>query len=238
MRVVGLTGGIASGKSTVSAQLRRRHGFRVVDADAIAHAVCAKGRWGYRRVVAAFGGGVLRPDGELDREALAALVFSDAAARRRLQAATHPAVALELLRQVAAAWLSFRLVVVIDMPLLFETGSHRFTRPRVLVAADAATQLARLAARDGCGDAAARARVAAQMPLEAKARLADVVLDNGGPPEALAPQVDALAARLRRGALLPGLLASPLGVVLAALAARAWGARLLGAVAGLLRGRA
>lgn len=122
------------------------------------------------------------------------------------------------------------------MPLLFETGSHRLTRPTVLVAADPAAQLARLVSRDGCDEAAARARVAAQMPLEAKARLAGVVIDNSGPLEALAPQVDALAARLRRGALLPGLLTSPPGALLAALAARAWGPRLLSAAAGLLRG--
>ncbi|KAI8473017.1 MAG: dephospho-CoA kinase-domain-containing protein [Monoraphidium minutum] len=214
MRIVGLTGGITCGKSTVTAALRRR-GFLVIDCDKI------RTTWGHRRVVAAFGSGVLQPDGELDRDALGRAAFGDASARRRLNASTHLPVALELLRRLAAAWLALRTVVVIDM-LLFETGSHRFTRPSVLVVAEPQEQLRRLMARDGSAEADARSRVAAQMPLASKLALADVA-------------VDALVRRPRRGALLPALLTSPYGLALGGAALRAWGPRLLAALARGLR---
>ncbi|KIZ07746.1 dephospho-CoA kinase [Monoraphidium neglectum] len=161
---------------------------------------------------------------------IARLVFIDDAGRRRLNAATHLPVAMEIVRQLISCWLRMRLVVVMDMPLLFETGSHKLTRPRVLVAADPDHQLRRLKERDGSSEADARARMAAQMPLEAKARLADVVLDNNGSLEALERQVDQLARRLRRGALLPGLLTSPCALMLCLAAAWSWGPRLLTAL--------
>lgn len=116
-------------------------------------------------------------------------MFADGAARRRLNAAIHPAVALELAARIVAAWLRCESAVVVDMPLLFESGFYRLTRPRVLVACSPATQLRRVRARDGLSAEAAAARVAAQMPLEAKHRLSDVVLENDGGVAELAAQV-------------------------------------------------
>lgn len=213
MRIVGLTGGIACGKSMVSTRLREL-GFLVLDADAVAHAVvepvsavaaahalflllplavqpCTplQGRWGYRRVVTTFGPEVLRPDGQLDREVLAELVFTHPSARRRLNQATHPAVGLELARQLLWAWLRGKRVLVVDMPLLFESGAWRLCSLCVLVTAGPELQLARLMARDGLPHDAAAARVAAQMPLEEKRRRADMVLQNDGSLEELQGQV-------------------------------------------------
>ncbi|PRW58367.1 dephospho- kinase [Chlorella sorokiniana] len=220
MRLVGLTGGIACGKSTVSRALAAQ-GFTIIDADAIARAVVDRGRWGYRRVVRAFGSGILRSDGEIDREALAALVFADAAARQRLNAASFPAIGLELARQILLAWVQCQPAVIIDMPLLFESGFYLLTRPRVLVACSPATQLSRLMQRDTLERAAAEARMAAQMPLETKRRRADIVLENDGSMLELEAQVEVLVARLRRHAWLQRCLLSPLGLLAGAAAAAA-----------------
>ncbi|KAG2448764.1 hypothetical protein HYH02_006118 [Chlamydomonas schloesseri] len=211
MRVVGLTGGIATGKSTVSRELSAQ-GIPVVDCDQLAHAATSKGSWGWKRVVQAFGRDILTPDGEIDRERLGAVVFSDAAARRRLNAATHLPVALSLARALLVHWLSFKWLVVVDMPLLFETKSHKLTRPNVLVTCTPEQQVSRLVGRDGGSMERAQARIAAQMPLEAKRRLADVVIDNDGSLEQLRGQVRRLSERLRRGSLLWGVLTSPLAV--------------------------
>lgn len=156
--------------------------------------------------------------GELDREALASIVFAEPASRRRLNAATHLPVLLAVLRQAAAHWLAFRPVAVIDMPLLFETGFYRVTSPSVLVACSPAVQLRRLQARDGMAREAAAARVAAQMPTERKRDMADAVLENDGSVEELRAQVAQLARRLRRGAWLHRTLLSPAGAALAAAA--------------------
>ncbi|KAG2432962.1 hypothetical protein HXX76_008690 [Chlamydomonas incerta] len=156
---------------------------------------------------------MLTADGEIDRERLAGLVFSDAAARRRLNAATHLSVALSLTRALLLSWLSFKWVVVVDMPLLFETNSHKMARPNVLVACSPEQQVSRLVARDGGSVERAQARIAAQMPLEAKKRLADIVIDNDGSVEQLKPQVRRLSERLRRGSRIWGVVTSPLTVV-------------------------
>lgn len=185
-----------------------------------------QGRWGYRRAVRAFGTGILRSDGTIDREALAALVFAEPAARRRLDAATHPAVGLEIARRILSGWLRCRGALVVDMPLLFESGFSRLTRPTVLVACSADTQLRRLLARDALEAAAAEARIASQMPLADKRRLADVTLDNDGSPAELEHQVHALAARLQRHAWLHRWLLSPVGVGAATALALLWRASL------------
>lgn len=145
-------------------------------------------------------------------------MFADAAQRRRLEAATFPAVGLELARLILLAWARCQPVCVVDMPLLFESGFYRLTRPRVLVACSPATQLRRLMQRDALERAAAKARIAAQMPLGAKRRLADVVLENDGSPAELRQQVGQLVAALRRGAWLHCWLLSPPGLLGAAAA--------------------
>jgi len=191
---VGLTGGIGSGKSEVARRLAA-YGALVVDADALAREVVAPGTPGLRAVVEAFGAQVLRPDGSLDRERLADTVFSDAAARRRLESIVHPLVAARTAEITAAA--PRGAVVVHDIPLLVEQGLA--ARYDVVVVVDAAeeTQLARLMASRGMSAEAARARLAAQATREQRLAGADVVISNDGSLEDLDRQVEELWARLR-----------------------------------------
>jgi dephospho-CoA kinase len=215
MRLVGLTGGTGTGKSTVAATWRA-HGLPVIDCDALARAAVEPGRWGHARLVRALGRGVLKPDGSVDREAVGRLVFSDAAARRRLNAATHPPVALALVRALLAAWLSCALVVAIDMPLLFESGAWRWTGARVLVEAPAETQAARVVARDGLAPADAAARVAAQAPAEGKRRHCGVVIDHAGGLAEWEAKAEAARAAVTRGLWWHALLTPPGVAALAA----------------------
>ncbi len=175
-----------------------------------------QGRWGYNRVVSTFGRDVLQPDGEIHRQVLGERVFTDYDSRCRLNAATHLPILVELFRQVVLAWIMFKPVVVVDMPLLFETGFHHLSHPLMVVACSRATQIRRLKRRDGLGGEAAEARLAAQMPLDQKCALANVILENEGSEEALQQQVHILVeGRLRRHAWLHRMLLSPLGVAVA-----------------------
>ena len=192
---VGLTGGIGSGKSAVSALLAQ-HGAVIIDADRIARAVVAKGTPGLARVVEAFGPEVLRADGELDREALGRIVFADADALARLNAIVHPLVGEETAREQAAAEAAGAQVLVFDVPLLVENGLQSLYDVVVVVAAQPATQLARLTQLREMSEEDARARIAAQLPLADKLAVATYVIENDGPLGALAPQVDALWTRL------------------------------------------
>lgn len=183
---IGLTGGIGSGKSTVSALLDER-GALIVDADVIAREVVAAGTPGLAAVAAAFGDGVLAPDGSLDRPALAAVVFADPEARRRLDAIVHPLVRARAGELAAAA--PPDAVVVHDVPLLVETGQAGRYDLVLVVEADAETRVARLVRR-GMTEDDARARIAAQATDEQRRAVADVVLDNSGTREELAAQVE------------------------------------------------
>ncbi|RZU31435.1 dephospho-CoA kinase [Blastococcus saxobsidens] len=183
---IGLTGGIGSGKSTVSALLAER-GAVVVDADRIAREVLEPGTPGLAAVVTEFGPDVVAPDGSLDRAALAAVVFSDDAARRRLDAIVHPLVRRRTAELVAAA--PPDAVVVNDVPLLVETGQAGSYDLVLVVEADAQTRVARLVGR-GLAEVDARARIAAQATDEQRRAAADVVLDNSGTPQRLAEQVE------------------------------------------------
>ncbi|MPQ99207.1 dephospho-CoA kinase [Modestobacter sp. I12A-02628] len=173
---IGLTGGIGSGKSTVAAMLVAR-GAVLVDADRIARAVLEPGTSGLAAVVEEFGEAVLAADGSLDRAALASVVFADPAARARLDALVHPLVRERAAEAIAAA--PADAVVVQDVPLLVETGQSAAHDLVLVVQADLATRLARLADR-GTTEADARARIAAQASDEERAAVADVVLDNSG----------------------------------------------------------
>ncbi|MEW8978130.1 MAG: dephospho-CoA kinase [Symbiobacterium sp.] len=179
MRIVGLTGSIASGKSTVSAILREL-GAPVIDADAIVHDLQRPGTPVTEAIAREFGPAVLRPDGSLDRAALGRIVFSDPARRRALEAIVHPAVRAEIERQVEALRREGRAAVVLDIPLLFETGWDKRVDEVWVVYVDETTQRARLMGRDGLSPAEAEARIAAQMSLEEKMRRADRVIDNRG----------------------------------------------------------
>jgi dephospho-CoA kinase len=178
--LVGLTGGIATGKSTVAAMFRDL-GCPVVDADVLAREVVEPGEPALADIVREFGTGVLAPGGRLDRKALAAVVFADAGRRRRLEAITHPRIRERLASRLAAlAGAGFGGVVIFDAAVIVESGAYRQMDRLVVVIADEATQLARLRARDGLGEEEARRRIASQMPLAEKAKLADHVIDNSG----------------------------------------------------------
>jgi dephospho-CoA kinase len=183
---IGLTGGIGSGKSTVSALLAER-GARIVDADVLAREVVAPGSPGLASVVEAFGDGVLTADGALDRPALAAVVFGDPAARATLDGIVHPLVRQRAIELISA--LPDDAVVVQDIPLLVETGQAASFDLVLVVEADVETRVARLVQR-GLAEGDARARIAAQATDEQRRAVADVVLDNSGTPEHLAGQVD------------------------------------------------
>ncbi len=194
--LVGLTGGIASGKSTVSRQLAEL-GCRVIDADVLAREVVAPGEPAWHAVLEAFGREVLRPDGTLDRPRLGALVFADAEKRRRLEAITHPAIQARrdaILADLAAR--GFDGLVVQDAALLIEVGAARRVDRLIVVYADRAVQLERLMRRDGLDPAEAERRVASQMPLAEKVKLAHYVIDSSDSREETAAQVRAVHAAL------------------------------------------
>ncbi len=197
--LIGLTGGIACGKSTVADALRAR-GAVIVDADQVARDVVAPGTPGLAAVVEAFGEGVLDADGRLDRAALGARVFGDEMARRRLEGILHPLIAQESMVQLQTAAATGAPLVVYDAALLVESGRADLFRPLVVVSAPEAVQRERLMARDGLERPAAEARIAAQMPVAEKAAVADHVVDNGGDRAATEAQIDALWDRLVGGA--------------------------------------
>jgi dephospho-CoA kinase len=198
---VGLTGGVGSGKSTVSALLAG-HGAVIVDADKIAREVVQPGTPGYAAVVTRFGPGVVSGDGSLDRPALAAIVFADDDARRDLNAIVHPLVgqrSAEILASVPGD-----AIVVFDVPLLVEGDLAAGYDDVVVVEADVPTRLTRLAGR-GLTEQDARARMAAQATDEQRRAVATELIDNNGSREALAEQVEALWARLQaRGSAATG----------------------------------
>jgi dephospho-CoA kinase len=183
---IGLTGGIGSGKSTVSALLAAR-GAVVIDADRIARQVVEPGTPGLAAVAEAFGPGVLTSDGSLDRPALAAIVFADPAAREKLDGIVHPLVRSRAAELAAAA--PEDAVVVHDVPLLVETGQAGSYDLVLVVQADPDTRIDRLVRR-GLTEEDARARIAAQASDEQRRAVADVVLENDGTPDDLAEQVD------------------------------------------------
>lgn len=187
-RVVGLTGGIAAGKSTVARHFEAL-GVPVVDADKLAREAVAKGSQGLAEIVAAFGADVLLADGELDRKALGARVFADAGLRARLNAITHPRIAQLGAQQIAEHERRGAPYVLYEAALIVENGLHRGLPALVVVAVDPAVQLARLVTRDGLSASEAEARIAAQMPLAKKIEVADFVIDNSGEPEALRERV-------------------------------------------------
>lgn len=188
MRVVGLTGGIASGKSTVS-NLLRRLGAVVIDADLVARRVVEPDRWAWKKIVDRFGPEILLSDRTLDRKGLAERIFLKASERRFLNRVTHPPIYWEILRSLARHWWMKTPLVVVDAALLFETPLRLFLKPIVVVYADPETQLDRLARRDGIGREEALRKIRAQMPLEEKRRRADYVIDNSGSLERTEQQV-------------------------------------------------
>jgi dephospho-CoA kinase len=192
MRRVALTGGIATGKSYVTARLRKA-GVPVVDADVLAREVVAPGSPGLTAIVHRFGPGVIRADGTLDRAALGERVFADAAARRDLEAIVHPAVRTAIDRFFSSLPPATPLAVA-DIPLLFETGRAGDFDTVVVVACRPETQVSRVMARDGLSRAQAEARLAAQLPIADKVARADHVIWTDGTFADTDRQVEALLA--------------------------------------------
>jgi dephospho-CoA kinase len=193
--LVGLTGGIGSGKSTVARMLEKR-GAVVFDADVLAREAVEPGTPGHAAVIERFGANVLAPGGELDREALASIVFADPAARRDLEAIVHPEVR-RLFADGAEEYEGSDRIVVLSAPLLVETGMHTAFEVLILVSTTSQTQVERLMRDRGMSEAAVEARIDAQAPLEAKSEVADFILDNEGSMDELERQVDRLWADLQ-----------------------------------------
>jgi dephospho-CoA kinase len=198
--VVGLTGGIGSGKSAV-ANAFASLGVEIVDADLLAHRLSAPGQPGYAAIRDEFPDVELTPDGEIDRARLRSRVFVDPAARVRLEAALHPLIAAAAKREIAAWRGTYGVTVV---PLLLERGKLASAVDRILVVdCPEDAQISRVVARSGMTPAEVRAIMATQSSRDARLAAADDVIDNGGPPEAIAPQVERLDRRYRELATSP-----------------------------------
>ena len=187
-RIVGLTGGIASGKSTVS-NMFRELGVLVIDADEVARDVVKPGTPGLDAIVAAFGDDVLDPAGNLDRARLGSIIFADPSARRTLNEITHPRIAMEMMSRASRAGQDGHSWVIYDAALIVENGIHHMLNGLIVVVCTPDVQLQRLMHRDGFTEADAQERIASQLPLAQKVDVADWVIDNGGTLDETASQV-------------------------------------------------
>jgi len=192
--LVGLTGGIGSGKSEVAALFRAR-GVDLLDADDIAHAISRPGEAGHRAIVDALGDGFIAADGKLDRAALRARAFAEPAFRRELEELLHPLIGARIEDAIAGLRGPYGLLVV---PLLLERGGMRKHVARVLVVdCTEEEQVRRVRLRSGLAEDEVRRIMATQLPRAARLAQADDIIDNSGPREALVPQVDRLDQRYR-----------------------------------------
>jgi dephospho-CoA kinase len=203
--ILGLSGGIGTGKSTV-ARFLGSLGATVIDADAIVHELQAPGTPMLDEIAEAFGPGLIDTQGRLDRAALGATVFSDAVARRRLEQIVHPKVIATIADRVASAHTADTPLIVVDIPLLFdrrESNPNRESTPSfdatVLVYAPEHQQIERQMKRDDCDREAALLRIRAQLPIESKKAMADVVIDNSGSLEETQRQTRILFERFTAG---------------------------------------
>jgi len=194
----GLTGNIACGKSAVEILLRER-GIPVIDADQVARDVVAPGQPTLQAISERFGPEVILDDGSLNRPALGAIVFKDSAARRELEAITHPPIIAETMRRLAALDAAGHQAAVVSAALMVESGSHAAYSGLLVVTCPAEQQLGRLMSRDDLSLEEARARIGSQLDPEKKAALADFVIDNSGSLAELSRQVDLWLPNLQRG---------------------------------------
>lgn len=178
-KVVGLTGGIATGKSTVGAILKQM-GVAVLDADQVSRDIVRPGEPALDEIVAAFGPEVLDPDGQLDRKAMRDRIAADPAARKTLEGITHPRIRAAMAEQIMALAAAGHEAVVVEAALLVETGSYRDYPVLVVVSCDPERQVARIMARDQVSEAQARQMLAAQLPLAEKEKVATFVIRNDG----------------------------------------------------------
>lgn len=188
MRVIGLTGGIASGKSTV-AKILESLGAVVIDADALSREVVAPGEAAYEAILAEFGKRIVNPDRTINRSALGEIVFADPGARNRLERITHPAIGRRAEQKLAELRRQGVPLVFYMAPLLIESGASARVDEIWVIYVDPATQLHRLVERDGLNRDQALQRIAAQMPMDEKKKYGRVVIDNRGTPEETERQV-------------------------------------------------
>jgi len=192
----GLTGGIACGKSTIAARFREQ-GVQVIDADYVARQVVAPGTSGIIEVAKAFGDGVMRPDGTLDRAKLGAMVFADEEKRRTLNRILHPRIAMKTMMLAQDLAQQGEALACYEATLLVENGMADSFRPLVVVTAPEALQIKRTMERDGVSERAALARIHAQMPLSEKIKVADYVIDTSGTLEDTLRKADEVLAAIR-----------------------------------------
>lgn len=180
MQVIGLTGGIATGKSTVSGILKNA-GAVIIDADRIARDVVKKGLPAYQEIIDTFGDNVLSPDGQIDRSVLGDIIFNDPQKKQLLNRIVHPHVREDTNLQLKHIEKNHPdAIVILDIPLLMEAQMHKDLSEVILVYAPEHIQIKRLMQRDGISEAAALARVRSQMPIEEKKELATIVIDDSG----------------------------------------------------------
>jgi dephospho-CoA kinase len=196
VKLVGLTGGIASGKTTV-ANMFQRLGAAIVDADVLAREVVEPGQAAWQEIVTSFGRDVLQADRTLDRQKLRAIIFNNPNARKQLEAIIHPRVRALAEQRIRDHREAGYAVVVYVVPLLFEGNLQDGLRPVILVACDVDVQRQRLEQRDRLDGAAAQKHIDAQMSLEEKRRLADYVIENNAGLEDLEQQVREVFAKLQ-----------------------------------------
>lgn len=194
-QIIGLTGGIGSGKSLVAARFAEL-GATVVNADTVAREVVVKGETALDAIRAHFGEDIVLPNGELDRRKLREIIFNDPAQKKWLEELLHPIIRLRIVDQLNAAKSAY---AILESPLLLETDQHLLTQKIIVVDVDEATQIARASARDGSDVAQIKRIIASQMPSAEKLKKADFVIDNSGSKKATLSQVDELHRRLKAG---------------------------------------
>ncbi|CAE6465558.1 hypothetical protein ACGC1H_002552 [Rhizoctonia solani] len=198
MLIVGLTGGIASGKSTVSSLLIA-HGIPVIDADILARQVVEPGTPGHAAICTTFGTGILKPGSQdIDRKKLGEIVFNDEHKRKQLNAIVHPAVRKAMFWSVIRCWVRGERVCVLDIPLLIETGMWKQVGKVIVVYVSKELQMQRLMRRDSSDRTAAQSRVSSQLPLASKLEYADIVIDNSGSMADTDRQVASIVKRLNK----------------------------------------
>ncbi len=194
--IVGLTGGIASGKSTVTNMLREL-GIHVIDADEVARQIVEPGQPALREIVDIFGPEILDANGQLNRPALGQKIFADHALRKQLNAITHPRIAQAMMENAREATEQGHPFVVYDAALLVENQIHKFLDSLIVVAVDRPTQIERLIARDNSTLAEAEQRIDSQMSLEEKIAVADFIIDNHGTREQTRAQTQKVVESIR-----------------------------------------
>ena len=194
MKIIGLTGGIAVGKSAVS-QILKQHGYEIIDADRVAHQLQATNTPLLTELATVFGLTILHKDGNLNRDKLAKIVFKDEQARQRLNAIVHPAIRAEFERLIKHFTGD---ILFLDVPLLFEAGFDELTDANLVIKATKDVQLKRLTSRDGLTEEMALARINSQIPASEAEKLADFVIDNSGDFGALEENVEKFLEKIRK----------------------------------------